>query len=400
MSKSSPALSNLRGFALVMVVAFHAFIAYLGSQPAAQLPFDLPPYGWRANPIVYSARWFGFDLFCALQYVYLMQLLFFLSGLFVWPSLSRKGSGRFLYDRFVRLGIPFVVGLYLLMPVTFYPVYRAGAVDPSWSAFWSHWIALPFWPSGPMWFLWVLLLFNIAAAALFWLAPRAGESLGWFAAKAGDHPGRVFIALVAVCALAYLPLSAMFAPWEWLQFGPFAVVPSVAPQYVIYFFAGLGIGAFGLDRGLLAADGMLAQRCWRWLAGTDPSFVLRILPTALVVNGTTLPGLKVAADLGLVLCAASACFALLGIFLRVTRRHRPMLDSLSDHAYGIYFVHYFFVLWLQYLLLGAPLFSIAKGAIVFVGALALSWATTAAVCCIPIGARVMGRKRRELVRAP
>jgi hypothetical protein len=300
----------------------------------------------------------------------------------------------------VRLGIPFAVGLYLLMPVAFYPVYRAGAVDPSWSAFWSHWIALPFWPSGPMWFLWLLLLFNIAAAALFWLAPRAGESLGRLAANAGDHPGRAFIALVAVSSLAYLPLSAVFAPWEWVQFGPFAFQPSFAPQYLIYFFAGLGIGAFGLERGLLAADGMLAQRCWRWLAGVAAGFLLWIVPTALMVNGTTLPGLQVAADLGFVLCAASACFALVGIFLRVTRRHRPMFNSLADNAYGIYFVHYVFVIWLQYLLLGAPLFAIVKGAIVFVGALALSWATTAAVCCIPIGARVMGGKRRELVRAP
>src|SRR5437870_11498123 len=125
MSKSSLALSNLRGFAIVMVVAFHSFIAYLGSQPASQLPFDLPPYGWRANPIVDSARWFGFDLFCALQYVYLMQLLLFLSGPFVWPSLSRKGSGTFLYDRLVRLAIPFAVGPSLPMPVAFSPLYRA-----------------------------------------------------------------------------------------------------------------------------------------------------------------------------------------------------------------------------------------------------------------------------------
>jgi hypothetical protein len=251
-----------------------------------------------------------------------------------------------------------------------------------------------------MWFLWLLLLFNLAAAALFWLAPRAGESLGRLAANAGEHPGRAFIVLVAVSSLAYLPLSAVFAPWEWVQFGPFAFQPSFAPQYVIYFFAGLGIGAFGLERGLLAADGMLAQRCWRWLAGTAAEFLLWIVPTALMVNGTTLPGLQVAADLGFVLCAASACFALVGIFLRVTRRHRPMFNSLADNAYGIYFVHYVFVIWLQYLLLGAPLFAIVKGAIVFVGALALSWATTAAVCCIPIGARVMGGKRRELVRAP
>src|SRR5204863_458816 len=83
------------------------------------------------------------DLFCAFQYVYLMHLLFFLSGLFVWPSLSRKGGRRFLYDRFVGLGIQFAVGLFLLMPLAYYPVYCITAVDPSWSAFLSHWIARP-----------------------------------------------------------------------------------------------------------------------------------------------------------------------------------------------------------------------------------------------------------------
>src|SRR5256885_17201773 len=92
MSKSSLALSNLRGFAIVMVVAFHSFIAYLGSQPASQLPFDLPPYGWRANPIVDSARWFGFDLFCAFQYVFLLHLMFFFSGPFVLPGFCANGG--------------------------------------------------------------------------------------------------------------------------------------------------------------------------------------------------------------------------------------------------------------------------------------------------------------------
>ena len=88
------------------------------------------------------------------------------------------------------------------------------------------------------------------------------------------------------------------------------------------------------------------------------------------------------------------------MFLRFTGRHRPVFESLADNAYGIYLVHYVFVLWLQYMLLHAPLFAIAKAAIVFTGALMLSWATTAAVCRIPIGARLMGGKRRELAQAP
>src|SRR5262249_19882021 len=124
MLKTSLALSNLRGFTILMVVAFHSCIAYLGSQPPLALPFNTPPYGWMSNPIIDSERWFGLDLFCAFTYVYLMHLMFFLSGLFVWPSLLRKGGMTFLYDRCVRLGAPFAVGVCLLMPVAYYPVYR------------------------------------------------------------------------------------------------------------------------------------------------------------------------------------------------------------------------------------------------------------------------------------
>jgi peptidoglycan/LPS O-acetylase OafA/YrhL len=399
MPKSSVALGNLRGFTILMVVAFHSFTAYLGSQPAAQPLFDSPPYSWRANPILDSERWFGFDLFCAFEYVHLMQLMFFLSGLFVWASLLRKGGKKFLYDRFLRLGVPFVVGLYLLMPAALYPVYRVSAAEPSWAAYWSQWMGLPFWPSGPMWFLWCLLALNIAAAVLYALAPRAGGFLGRLSAGAGGDPSRFFIALVSVSALAYLPVSAVFEPWQWVQFGPFAFQPSLAPLYVIYFFAGVGVGTHGLEHGLLASDGALAQRWPLWLAGGGAAFLLWIIPTALIVNGYGVVGLQIVADLGFVLSSATICFALMAIFLRFATSRQPLLDSLSEHAYGIYLVHYLFVVWLQYLLLGAPLFAAAKAAIVFSGTLFLSWATTAAMCRIPIGARVMGGRRRELVRA-
>jgi hypothetical protein len=47
------------------------------------------------------------------------------------------------------------------------------------------------------------------------------------------------------------------------------------------------------------------------------------------------------------------------------------------------------VSWLQYALLSAPLPGVVKGAAVFVGALALSWAVTAALRGIPAVARVI-----------
>jgi peptidoglycan/LPS O-acetylase OafA/YrhL len=308
--------------------------------------------------------------------------------------LRNDTSGAFLYDRVLRLGVPFVFGVYLLMPVAYYPVYRLTAADPGWPAFWSHWIALPFWPTGPIWFLWCLLVLNLAAAALFRLAPGAGELLTRLSAAAAAHPGQFFITLMAVSALAYVPLAAVFAPWQWAQVGPFAFQPSFAPQYVIYFFAGLCIGACGLERGLLAADGALARRWARWLAASPAAFVLWIIPTALMVTrpGETLPGLQLVADLGFVLCAATSCLGLSAVFLRFAAVPAPLFASLSEHAYGIYLVHYVFVIWLQYLLLGVALFAVAKAAIVFAGTLILSWSVTAAMCRLSIGARLIGGK--------
>ena len=148
MGRTSLALANLRALTILLVVSFHSVLAYLGSQPAAQPAFDAPPYTWRAFPILDSQRWFGFDLYCALLYVFLMPLFFFMSGLFVWQSLSRRGGKAFAYSRAVRIGVPFVLGTAILMPAAHYPVYRVTAADPGWSAFWAHWTALPYWPDG------------------------------------------------------------------------------------------------------------------------------------------------------------------------------------------------------------------------------------------------------------
>src|ERR1700737_4877629 len=99
MRRPSLALDNLRAFVILLVLSFHSVLAYLQFLPAAPYPFDSPPYLWRAFPIVDSHRWLGFDLYCAWQDVFLMSLMFLLSGLFVWPRLQRKRGWGFVRDR-------------------------------------------------------------------------------------------------------------------------------------------------------------------------------------------------------------------------------------------------------------------------------------------------------------
>jgi len=95
MSKTSLALANLRSFVILLVIGFHSVLAYLGSQPAPS-PFDSPPYDWRAFPILDQERWFGFDLFCAYLYVFLMPLCSFFPGCSYGLRSFARAPGGFL----------------------------------------------------------------------------------------------------------------------------------------------------------------------------------------------------------------------------------------------------------------------------------------------------------------
>jgi surface polysaccharide O-acyltransferase-like enzyme len=97
----------------------------------------------------------------------------------------------------------------------------------------------------------------------------------------------------------------------------------------------------------------------------------------------------VAADCGFVLSCAASSFAFLALFVRFAKSRSKIWDSLTANAYGIYLVHYAFVSWLQYSLLKTALPGIAKGSLVILGALALSWGTVAALRRILAVARVI-----------
>lgn len=379
MSRSSMALSNLRAVVIVIVLAFHSILAYLASLPPVARPFGEAPYRWQAIPIVDSERFFGFDLFCAWQDLSLMSLMFFLSGLFVPSSLTRKGSATFISDRLFRIGLPLVLVVVLLTPITYFPPYSVTAADPSVSAYWQQLTALPFWPCGPQWFLWQLLALNALAAGLQRFVPGWSERLGRMAATGRAHPVRFFAALSALTAPAYLPLALTYSPWEWVSFGPFSFQISRSLHYLIYFFAGCAVGAYGIDRGLLAIDGALARHWPAWLAASVAGFVVWALPTSQMLDGAkaALP-VQIAAGIGFVTACATGCFVLLALCLRFARERTRILDSLSVNAYSMYMLHYIFVVWLQFALLPVALFAIGKAAIVFGFTLALSWSAAVA----------------------
>ena len=398
----SLALRNLRGLVILIVLAFHSFLPYLRYARSAAVPFDQPPYEWRAFPIVDSQRWFGFDLFCAWQDVYLMSLMFFLSAVFASPSLARKGSRKFLGDRLLRLGAPFVFGVTVIAPIALYPAYRMIAVDPSLIAYGRSFLALPFWPNGPMWFLWLLLALTIAPTGLHRFAPHWVAFLGRLSSDATARPGRYFIGLTTVAALAYVPLAIAFTPWNWSEHGPFSLQLSRPLLYAVYYLAGLGVGAHGLARGLLAPEGMLARRWSVWLLCAPASLLLWMGLTGLTLTyATPVPlMLQIAAGVSFALAGACSFFFVMAACLRFGAVRSRFFDGLSKNAFGIYLLHYAPLVWLQYALLDVPFSAIAKAMIVFGGTLLLSFAATAAIRFGRFGSRLIGEAPRALASRP
>jgi len=381
---------NLRAFITLMVLAHHAVLAYHAQAPAPPASLVAQPRWWQAFPIVDSQRWGGFGLLVGFNDVFFMSLMFFLSGLFVWASLKRQGSGAFLRNRGLRLGLPFVVAAAVIAPLAYYPAYLQTGAAPGLSGFWSQWKSLGHWPAGPAWFIWVLLAFDAVAAGLFLLMPRWGDALGRLASGARRHPALFFGLLVAVSAAAYIPMELVFNPFAWTSFGPFFFQTSRLLHYAVYFLAGLAVGAYGLEKGLLAPDGALARRWPLWLSVALPAFILII---AIVIMATTSKtpsrSLEIIGGLSFTLSCAASSFAFLALFSRFGRSTGRIFASLRKNAYGMYLVHYAFVSWLQYFLLKAPLSGLAKGTVVFLGAVALSWAATAVLRRIPGVARVI-----------
>ena len=336
-----------------------------------------------------AQRFSGVALFVGFNDVFFMSLMFFLSGLFVSQGLVRKGARAFLGDRFRRLGLPFVVAAAIVAPLAYYPSYVATGATGGVAGFVREWLSLGNWPAGPAWFLWLLLAFDVVAAALFASKPLLFGALGRSQSGALSRPALAFVLLITLSAVAYLPMVLAFGPLHWAAFGPFTFQTSRLFHYGVYFFGGVVVGAYGVERGLLRPGGPLERRWAAWLVGALVAFALSVVATIAAFSPGADAGLQAAANLTFVLSCAAISFASLAVFLRFAKKPSRVFDSLRDNAYGMYLVHYPFSSWLQLALLGAPLPALVKGLVVFVATVGLSWGATAAMRQVPAIRRVL-----------
>jgi acyltransferase-like protein len=390
------ALDRARTFITLLVLANHSVVAY-----TAFGRFYPNHYLWSTAPVVDSQRWGGFNVLTLFNDAFFMSLMFLLSGLFVWPSLKRKGVGHFLRDRALRLGLPFLALIFILMPIAYYASYRLTGAKLGFFDFWLGNFRQGIWFDGPGWFIWFLLFLDLLAIPVLYLAPGLIDAINRLSAKSLQRPALFASALAIAAIIAYVPMLFEVGAVRWFNWGPLQVQLSRVVLYGVFFFAGMGIGAANIDQGLLARHGALAKEWLVWVIAAAVSFgALTLLVNFRRMRLSNLPGAPPfwwQGSYGVVYALACVliCLAVLALFLRFAQGENSIFDPLRDDAYGIYAVHYIPLLWLQYALLDislAPVMEISaiiKAVIVFILTLASSWAATALLRKIPGARRVL-----------
>jgi len=345
-------------------------------------------------------RWLGFDLVVLFNDSFFMAFMFLVSGLFVHDSLARHGAGGYLRRRAWRLGMPLLVSIFVLIPIAYYASFLRyhlpGTTDFNYFHYWGRMITTGPWPSGQSWFLWVLLVFDVIAAAIWMTAPKILGAFGRLIGALRSRPAIAFAAFVVVSVVSYLPLHLWVGDGAWFEPGhyPFPIQTSRILLYPAYFFTGVGIGVIGLRVGILAEDGEVERRWATWLSLAVLFFGLILLLVFAHHNwieNFAAPALWWRAAYGTVFAIFSAvmAFTVLATSLRLSRASLWLLDAMQPQAYGIFLFHYMFIIWMQYFVYDPAWPAGVKAAMVFAVTLGGSWLLTVLLRKIPLVARTI-----------
>jgi peptidoglycan/LPS O-acetylase OafA/YrhL len=336
-------LDNLRVVMVLFVVVFHS-----------ALPYTMDVVGFW--PFSDPRPSFVLDMLVAFIDVFNMAILFYIAGYFVLPSI-RKGMGRFLKGKLIRLGIPWLLGVLFAVPTIDYAFFRDQAIragaDPV--GFLEYWrlailsiarLNVGFLNQDAfvlmkdqvyqryMWFLSLLMLFFVAFILVYALKKDWVESL------VSSKPTKPSMRLLASFGLSIsLPYFLMdfitqgrgrtfFTLWNVIQ---------VQPSKLVFYIGFFALGVYSYAKKWFDDGGPIGN----W--GTPA--ILLFFATPLVGKfylNTAEPSILLQLSFALSYCFLAVSLLVVFISLATKRWNHPsgMLGKNSAYAYHIYLLHY------------------------------------------------------------
>lgn len=377
-------VDNIRVLLTVLVILHHLMITYSGTGR------------WYYNEgredifTGYAGGWF-----CSINQAYFMGLFLLISAYFVPGSYDRKGAGRYLKDRLIRLGIPLAVFSWVLNPLFMYAglvlAYDLNMSFPRFIAteYFTKY-SQPVLGAGPLWFVEVLLIFSLVY--VLWRLLFRPQTPTSAVEVQNKFPSNATIVLFAILlGMAGFLVRLVFPMDEYLfqplnlQFGFFA-------QYIALFVVGLT----AYRRNWLLSLPDKAGRLWLGVAalfillglGMQGAMAAGAMSSPLSKGGWHWESLAYA--LWESFMCTSMCIGLVYVFRRYLDRQGKLAGFLVPNAYTAYIIHALVItivaMFARDLL---PLYPLLKWVVVALIALPLCFGLSSLIRKIPYAARVL-----------
>ena len=369
-------IDNMRVFLTILVILHHLMITYTGAGNWDYME-------GRPDEIVNAlGGWF-----CATNQAYFMGLFLLIGAYFVPGSYDRKGAGRFLKDRLIRLGIPLALYSWVINPLF-------------WYAYSSQEIGMPFWRffpgeyfrsgellgQGPLWFVEVLLIFSLAYV-VWRLATRSRLSQPAVEAR---FPANGAIALFALLLGMAGFLVRMVFPMDGYMFRPLNLQLGFFAQYIALFV----IGLIAYRRNWLLGLPDKTGRPWLGIA------VLLILLWApmMVANGAINDDISFKGGwnwqsllyaLWESFLCISMCIGLIYAFRRYLSQRGKVAGFLAPNAYTAYIIHAPVIITFAFAVRDVALYPLLKWGLVALAAVPLCFGLSSLIRKLPYTERVL-----------
>lgn len=371
-------VDHLRAALVILVVLHHVGIVYGASTPFYYVE---PPF---TDPSAFLIL-FMFALF---NQAWFMGALYLIAGHFTPGSFERKGSGSFTKGRLLRLGVPLLLWIFVLSPISSIgywqmPAAMTGITDP------LTWQAYPFLLGlSVAWFLALLLIFSLGYVAWRWLTRNRPPSPASEPSTPSYLGVGIFILVLAL--VSYLLRTIIPIGKEVLDFPTLAYLPQYLSLFVV------GIVAFRRDwfrtvSGTMGVVGFVVAVVATLIlfppAISGTLFSVEIAEPALFVgNGSWQSAAYVLWDS---IFAVGMCLAAITFFRRFFSAQSSFGSFLSQQSYAVYVIHVPIIVFTAVALKGIVLAPLLKFALLAIVVLPLCFIVAWALRKIPGVSRVL-----------
>ncbi len=371
-------IDNLRIYLIILVFLHHITMAYGGSG------------GWILNESSFypidGATQILFTLFNAINQSYFMAFFFLLAGYFTPRSFEKKGGSTYFRDRMIRLGIPIVVYVIFISPLTELIV-RVYAYSQSWTFEEVILNRISTFTLGVdhMWFIIALLIF----AGCYVLYRRIRPTCSPDSEKTFPRDKVIFASIIIIASLTYV--VRIFSPIGTVSI--FNFQPAHFTSYMFMFWVGI-LAYYGKW-----FDKLGSAQAKRWIS--IAICVVIALPLLLAVmvdlSAPDITPFFGGFNLESLIFSFWESSALLSItigtlFIFRTRLNRSnrVLKNMSGSVYTAYIIHAIIIVGFQILILHIVMPAFFKAIIVAIMAIPLIFGFSAIIRKIPGFSRVLG----------